>query len=182
MRPTAGGSAGAGPPAAKEKARNAPRRAWVVLAVAAALVSGCGSTSPRAIPPTPQLVVATSAYPLAQAAALIGGAKTRVIELVPPGSDPFTFQPGPAQVAAVKGAGVFLYPGASAQPGFASTDLPPARKLDLSTSAPEPYFWLDPAAMRAEVPVIETAMEGADPANSAVFRSGARDLLKGACP
>lgn len=149
------------------------------LAVGAALVtasSGCGDSTPRAATNPASFEIVTSSYPLAQAAAFIAGGKARVTDLVPAGSNPFAFEPDPVQVSEVQRAGLFVFTGASVQPGFAPAATVAPHQVDVSSAISEPYFWLDPPAMRAAVHIIETAMENADPANAATFRSGARDL------
>ncbi|HEX4865223.1 MAG TPA: metal ABC transporter substrate-binding protein [Acidimicrobiales bacterium] len=140
------------------------------------MFSGCGVPAARPAADGPALQVVTSAYPIAQAVTLIGGGKARVIDLAPPGSNPFSFVAGQADLSQVQRARLFVFTGATVQPGFASAEAAAAQKVDLSSATSEPYFWLDPPAMRAAVQVIETAMEGADPSNARTFRTGARDL------
>ena len=137
---------------------------------------GCASSQGRPATSAPALQVVTSAYPLAQAVASIGGGKVRVTDLIPQGSNPFTFRPDPNQISDVQRAGLFVFAGSSVQPGLESLLAVAANKVDVSTATSQQYFWLDPVAMRAAIPAIETAMENADRGNAGTFRSGARDL------
>lgn len=149
------------------------------LAVGAALVaafSGCGASTTRAATKPASFEVVTTAYPLAQAAAFIAGGKARVTDLVPAGSNPFAFEPNPVQVSEVQRAALFVFTGPTVQTGFSSAASAAPHHVDVSSATSEPYFWLDPPAMRAAVQIIEAAMENADPANAPTFRSGARDL------
>ena len=149
------------------------------LAVGGAMLaasSGCGYSTPRADTNSASFEVVTSAYPLAQAAAFIAGGKAQVTDLVPAGSNPFAFEPTPVELSGVRRAGLFVFTGTAVQSGFFSAVGVASHEVDLSSVTSEPYFWLDPPAMRAAVQVLASAMESADPSNAQTFRSGARDL------
>lgn len=157
--------------------RSAPR--WFQLAaVAVAVVSwaGCGGSTQRTGSRGPILQVLTAAYPLAQAVDMIGSGKARATDLVPPGSDPFTYQPTPNQISEIQQGGLLVLAGQRAQPAVYEAGANAKQKVDASMAASEQDYWLDPAAMRQAVPSIEGAMERADPANAPAFRDGARAL------
>lgn len=139
------------------------------------VTAGCGSSSSGTLRSAPPLEVVTAAYPLAQVVGLIGEGKAHAADLVPPGADPFAFQPTAAQQAQIERADLVILAGEALQPGtYAITA--PRQKLDLGASTAEPYFWLDPAAMRQLVPIVEAAMERADPAHAGAFKAGGRAL------
>lgn len=137
--------------------------------------AGCGSSSSGTLRSAPPLEVVTAAYPLAQVVDLIGEGKAHAADLVPPGADPFAFQPTAAQQAQIERAGLVVLAGEAVQPGTYAI-VASGQKLDLGASAAEPYFWLDPAAMRQLVPIVEAAMERADPAHADAFKAGGRAL------
>ena len=118
----------------------------------------------------------TTAYPLEQAVDMIGSGKAKATDLVPPGSDPFTYEPTPTQVSEIQQASLVVLAGQAAQPAVYEAGADVKQKVDASVAASEQFYWLDPTAMRQAVPSIETAMERADPANATAFREGARAL------
>ena len=122
------------------------------------------------------LEVLTTAYPLAQAVDMIGSGRARATDLVPPGSDPFTYQPTPSQLSEIHQAALVVLAGQAAQPALYEAGANAKQKVDASVAASEQYYWLDPTAMRQAVPSIEAALERADPANARAFRDGARAL------
>jgi zinc transport system substrate-binding protein len=164
-----------GPPSERRRTRWRGSAATVAV-VAAAVSSACGPTPSGSPGSAPPLEVATAAYPVAQVVDLIGEGKAHAVDLVAPGSDPFAFEPGPGQENEVQRAGLLVLAGQGAQPGSYSLASAAKLKLDLGASASEPYFWLDPHAMREAVPVVEAAMERADPAHAGSFKAGARAL------
>lgn len=164
-------------PHARCRLRKTLRGSLAISAAVLAASSGCGASTSRAANNSASFEVVTSGYPLAQAAAFIAGGKALVTDIVPAGSNPFAFEPSPEQVSEVQRAGLFVFTGATVQPGFSSAASVAHHKVDLSSATSEPFFWLDPPAMRAAVQIIETAMEKADPADAGTFRSGERDLV-----
>jgi ABC-type Zn uptake system ZnuABC Zn-binding protein ZnuA len=107
-------------------------------------------------------------------ATVIGDGRARAVDLVPAGSDPFSYRPDATVQSRVSASALLLSTGDEVQPGFSSLDASADRISLSSTSSTD--FWLDPAAMRSAVPVIEAAMEKADPQDRSRFRSGAHDL------
>jgi zinc transport system substrate-binding protein len=107
---------------------------------------------------------------------LIGEGKAHAVDLVPSGTDPFTFQPAPSQEAEIQRATLLVSAGEAVQPGAYAGTASPKQKIDVGAVTAEPYFWLDPPAMRQVVPAIEAAMERADPRHAASFKAGARAL------
>jgi zinc transport system substrate-binding protein len=152
------------------------RRSVTITVAVATAITGCGSSQARTTPKAPTLTVVASAYPLAQAASFIGGGKVRVTDLIPSGSNPFTFSATQTGASEVNNAGLFLFAGPATQPGLASLLSAATQKLDVSGATSDPYYWLDPSSMRSAVQTIETAMEKVDPAEAGIFRSGAHDL------
>jgi zinc transport system substrate-binding protein len=119
------------------------------------------------------LHVATGLYPLAQAASLIGGSKASVSDVVPPGTNPLTYQPAGTNAAALHDAKLVVM----ARPGFQSgldAKLGPAPKARVvwlaSANRSDPYFWLNPSTMSQAVDSLASAMEAADPQAAPLFK------------
>ncbi len=143
----------------------------------AALAAGCGSgtgTSASA----PSIEVVTGLYPLAQAIEQIGGPKVTVVDVVPAGYDPRTYQLTAGQVATVRKAAVVVEANGGFQPSLtaAAAAAPATRVVDLDTTlaTTDPYVWLDPDLMQRAVSDIAAAMEAVNPPAAGQYRSGAQ--------
>jgi zinc transport system substrate-binding protein len=147
---------------------------WAVVGLTV-LAAGCGGgtgTSATA----PSIEVVTGLFPLAQAVEQIGGSKVTVVDVVPAGSDPRSYQLTASQVAAVGRAAVVLEAGRAFQPSLAAAAATAPRVVDLETAlgTSDPYVWLDPDDMQRAVSSIAAAMEAANPPAAGQYRSGAR--------
>ena len=119
------------------------------------------------------LTVVTGLWPLGQAAAEIGQANAKVVDVVPPGSDPRTWTLTAAAAAQVRHAGVVLEIGGGFQPSFeaaAATAAPVVRLLPPGGATP--YVWLNPFTMEQAARTIAAAMQRADPGAASTFRTG----------
>ena len=91
----------------------------IYLMLAAAMLLSCFVSCERKAP-APQdegkLRVITTLFPLYDFARNIGGEHVRVTLLVPPGVEPHSFEPTPADVAKINGADVFVYTGPAMEP------------------------------------------------------------------
>jgi len=142
-----------------------------VLAALAVGATGCGGSTHTATAPV--LTVVTGLWPLAQAAAEIGQANVSVDDVVPPGADPRTYQLSPAGASRVRRAGVVLEVGGGFQPSFeaaAATSAHLVRVLPPATASP--YVWLNPFTMETAARTIAAALEKANPAAAATYRTG----------
>ena len=162
-------------------------RLAIGLVAVALLLSGCGSTSSSAA--EGESVVA-SFYPLAEAAARVGGDLVSVQNLTPPGVEPHDLELAPDDIEAIANAGVIVYLGGGFQPAVEDAtgdatgtvidasaslrSLPvPAGETDASLSA-DPHVWLDPTLYRQIVDEVERALSQADPAHAQTYASNAR--------
>jgi ABC-type Zn uptake system ZnuABC Zn-binding protein ZnuA len=145
------------------------RRAAVLLAVAL-VAAGCGgSTSTLS---APSITVVTGLWPLAQAAAAIGQGNVVVDDVVPAGVDPTTYSLGASARARVHSARLALEIGGGFEPSFEAA-APAARTVRLLPSAgASPYVWLNPFAMERTDRTIAAALERANPAAAATYRTG----------
>jgi len=157
------------------------------LAAAAALAALAGPA--RAAAPLP--VVATI-QPLGYLVREVGGARTSVSVLVPPGASPHTFEPQPSDVESLAGARLLVEVGgidrwarallsaASAQPerltllelpGLDPLPADPAEAREAG-SRQDPHVWLDPIRVRdVVVPAIAAKLAALDPAGRAAYET-----------
>jgi zinc transport system substrate-binding protein len=139
----------------------------VSLAVVALLAAGCaGSGATKG-----QRTVVAAFYPLAFAAAAIGGSKVHVENLTPPGAEPHDVELTPRAVGRLQGADVVIYLSHDFQPavqdavdGASGRRVDALGGLDLKHGAGEdagktdPHVWLDPVLFSRIVQRIGTAL------------------------
>jgi zinc transport system substrate-binding protein len=153
-----------------------PARILAVLTVAALLaLTGCRADSGATVK-VPPIAVVTGLYPLAQAAAQIGGPAVSVNDVVPPGSNPRSYHLTSTQVAEVHRAAIVILAGPGFQPALDAAASGAPRVLDLREvlSTDDPYVWLTPPLMARAVSAIAAALEAANPAAARQYRDGAR--------
>jgi zinc transport system substrate-binding protein len=145
------------------------RRSLVSVLAAGCVALGlasCGSTSS---PNGPDLTVVTGLWPLAQAAKAIGGRRVQVIDVIPAGTNPLTWQPSPSAIKTIESADVVLEVGAGFQPGFERAAKTNAHTMYLNgpLKIVDPYLWLSPYRMVRVARLIsyELAMVNPDGAN-----------------
>jgi zinc transport system substrate-binding protein len=127
----------------------------VLILIAAALIAGCGSGVSGG---AHRQTVVAAFYPLAYAAARIGGPAVRVENLTPSGAEPHDLELSPRAVAEIQRADVVLYLGHGFQPAvseavrgakdrvvdvLAGLPLRSARGQEAGLTA-DPHVWLDP--------------------------------------
>ena len=138
-------------------------------------MGACSSPLPKSVSDAPVLSVATGLWPLAQAASEVGGSKVVVVDVVPAGADPLTFDPDPAQARVLQGAGLVLEVGGGFQAGLerAAAGARAVTAVGTDLGASDPYVWLDPATMVRVVQDVSRAMTAANPAAGALYRRNA---------
>jgi zinc transport system substrate-binding protein len=162
-------------------------RVFLAAAVLASVASACrpdtgGSSDGR-------LQVVASAYPLAEAAARVGGDLVDVRNLTPPGVEPHDLELAPDDLETLLSADLVLYVGAGFQPavedavggasGAVVDVLDQASTLTLSQDgagsgdAVDPHVWLDPKRFGGIVALIADRLVTLDPAGAAAFRANA---------
>lgn len=147
----------------------------VALAPITAVLAGCSNSLPSSVSSAPVLSVATGLYPLADAVQIIGGAKVAVVDVVPPGTNPFTFQPSAQKKNIIRSSGLVVEVGGGFQPGLeaAATTARSTFALRPSLGVTDGYLWLDPATMQRAVRAIANAMSAADPKAGPLFKQNA---------
>jgi zinc transport system substrate-binding protein len=165
----------------------------IVAVICATLLSACQKREAEA-PVKKRLTVVTTLFPLYDFARTIGGDRADVILLLPPGIEPHTFEPKPADVMKVAKADIFVFTNEYMEPwaksflkGLPARDITvvdASKGVTLQKGAPEeehesehgeenhhhhggmdPHIWLDFANARIIVDNIASAMVDKDPGN-----------------
>lgn len=163
-------------------------KATIILIVGllggALLVTGCGGSSSAGSSPGGggrERVVA-SFYPLAYAAAVVGGARVHVENLTPPGAEPHDLEVSPGDVKDLRAARLTLLLGHGFQPQLEDAagggtdvlrllDTPGLRRL----ANGDPHVWLDPTRYALIVRRIGRALGSPAAANRLAGRLGDLD-------
>jgi zinc transport system substrate-binding protein len=162
--------------------------------------AGCGRDGAS---DSDRLEVVASFYPVAEAAARVGGDRVEVHNLTPAGTEPHDLELTPRQVDRIEDADVVLYLGQAFQPGVeelaerrdqgkvdlldhvalaegASTALEAEegsdrdRNREKHQDAEDPHFWLNPRLLAAAVDAVTEALATAAPADAETFRANAQ--------
>ena len=150
-----------------------------VLVVLTAVAAGCGSSSNVGADGQPTVVAAF--YPLAFAAAQIGGASFSVENLTPVGAEPHDLELTPSNVRSVDKASHLLYLGGGFMPALEeavsgrdgrSLDLLAGLRLRRGDGATtiDPHVWLDPVRYAAMARAIGVELGERAPARRLVER------------
>ena len=135
--------------------------------------------------------VVASFYPLYEFARQVGGDRTKVSLLVPPGQEPHDYEPAPRDIEYIAKANLLVYNGAGFEPwiekvlgSVASSQLvvvDASQSVELIAGADnqrgegpfDPHFWLDPVAAKRVVLVIRDALISIDPDGSDQYSANA---------
>ncbi|MBN1458798.1 MAG: zinc ABC transporter substrate-binding protein [Armatimonadetes bacterium] len=157
--------------------------------------SGCAGPRDRESRDAGKLVVVASIPPLADFASKVGGERVQVETLVQSGMSPHTFEPTPAQLAAVSRASVLVLNGIGLEPwaddlvgAAANPTLRVARTaegLDIidershihGETTGNPHCWLDPQCAVHQVEHLRDALVAADPDAAGVYRDNAKRFI-----
>ena len=150
------------------------------------------------------LSVVANFYPVAEAAARVGGDRVDVTNLTPAGVEPHDLELAPDDVDHLEDADIVLYLGEGFQPAVAEIAERQDDAIDLMSgidlqagasdaleaeeggdagdsdgggeapSGVDPHFWLDPTLLSTAVDEIETALSDADPADADTFAANAQ--------
>jgi zinc transport system substrate-binding protein len=152
----------------------------IFLAMGACSSGGSSANSEK-------LKVVAGFYPLAEAAAKVGGSLVNVRNLTPPGVEPHDLELTPSEIADIQDADVVLFLGHGFAPAVeqavgdargVKADL--LQGISLRQGVPEegengpvtdPHVWLDPVLYRQVVARTERALAQAQPAEAAAFQS-----------
>jgi len=179
-------------------------RALLLLAAAGlVLCAGCRRESPPEPAAAARLQVVTTLFPLYDFARVIAGGRAEVRLLLPPGSEPHTFEPKPEDILAINRASLFIYTNRYLEPW--AEDLVKGVPRDRLTvvdassglvlldaaaghdhghgameevhhdepSGKDPHIWLDLANAEAMVDTILAGFVAKDPANRNYYSANA---------
>jgi len=179
------------------------RRSSLAAGLVLILILAVWPRSALGLPATPAsaapLVVAASTPVFADLVANVGGERTAVWSVVPPGADPHTWEASPREVVRLQESDTFVYMGAYLEPFIeagawrrAASDaaipqLVLADEVALiavdqvidhgdhvhDLRGGDPHVWLDPLKTVEVVAVIETHLAGLDPAGAATYAANA---------
>jgi zinc transport system substrate-binding protein len=175
------------------------KRALLLMLLAAALLGGCSRAEQK---PSGRLQVVATLFPLYDFARIIGGDRAEVSMLLPPGTEPHSFEPRPNDIIRIGKAGLFIYTNRYMEPWAESIlkgiDLRRLQVVDAGQGASyregtsddehdhtshgshavfmDPHIWLDfgNAALMADN--ILAGFIVADPANEGYYRTQAIEL------
>jgi zinc transport system substrate-binding protein len=162
---------------ARRRTRAASAVVVAVVALAAVIGLSHGGASAGADGRT---AVVASFFPLADAAAHVGGRHVSVRNLTPPGTEPHDLDLSTRAVDELDGADLAIVLGDDFQPAVEDA----ARRRDGTTlvvfdtlrgrvHADDPHVWLDPARMVRIVEAIATRLARVDPVHASVYRTRA---------
>lgn len=152
-------------------------------------------------PPSTELKVAASFFPLYEFAKNVGGNKSEVYSFLPIGNEPHSWEPSIQQIEELKGTQLFVYNGAGMEAYLSkfmesgefpnmtfvrATDGITLLKADsaeddkeiLAQGGMDPHVWNDPILAEQEVTNIKNAMKKADPANAQYYEDNANSYIK----
>lgn len=161
----------------------------VATAIATALgAAGCARDSDQQGATADQPVrVLASFYPVAEAAARVGGDAVEVVNLTPAGTEPHDLELTPRQVDQIEDVDVVFFLGQGFQPAVEDIaerrdglsidlldDLPlEPGATDEGEGAADPHFWLDPVLFQRAVDGIEATLGEARPGRADTFAANA---------
>ena len=123
----------------------------------------------------------------------IAGGEIEVVNLVPGGSDPHLFEPGPREINKVRGAKVLFANGLHFEPwigrllkatpgvpvvAYASRDIRPRVVSENGLQTEDPHAWNSPEEVVSYVQVISVELAKAFPSRARRIRSRAKDFIK----
>jgi zinc transport system substrate-binding protein len=141
----------------------------------------CAGACGRAPKATGRVDVVASFYPLAEAAARVGGGHASVRNLTPPGAEPHDLELDAGQVAAIQDARLVIVLGFGFQPAVEKAARGRSGTVELLGRLPiaaddaqhDPHVWLDPVLMSAIVDDIAADYARVDAPNASSYRANA---------
>lgn len=143
----------------------------VALVIAVSLIlSGC-IEHPRGDIGGNKLLVVATIQPLGEFVKAVGGDRVDVMVLLPPGAEPHTFEPKPAQMKHIENSYLFVKNGAGLElwlerfssEGLKVVDSSKGVELIYLNGTPDPHIWLSPRCVMIQVENICRALIEVDP-------------------
>lgn len=162
-----------------------------MVLLAGVLVAGCSrasqenATNSKAVPAAP-VNVFVSILPQADFVQKIGGEKVRVAVMIPPGANPASYEPSPAQLKDLAHADLYLQVGnlpfeEAWMERIKSTN---SNMLVVDTSQSitivddNPHTWLSPRLVKIQAQNIYEALVEVDPQNRSQYQEGYRSFVQ----
>jgi zinc transport system substrate-binding protein len=156
------------------------------------LLSACGNNTSSeeayADGNSDRLTIAVSILPQAYFVERVGGDHVAVQVMVPPGSNPATYEPKPEQLEALSQARAYASVGVpfemtwldkfqSANPDMSMIDTRTGITLRKNGGRPDPHIWLSPRLVRTQATTIHDALVELDPAHKDDYDTGLASFL-----
>lgn len=162
------------------------------------LLVGCGSNKAKVATPdgVPKIKVVATVYPVYEFVKQVGGDKTDVVMLIPPGAEPHDWEPTAKDITRIKEAKIFAYHGSGFEPveklltkDVLGTTVPvevskgvsklvESHEDDKHGHEGDSHMWLDPLSAQQEVNNILAALTAADEKNAAYYKENAGKFNK----
>jgi len=162
------------------------------------LLVGCGSNKAKVATPdgAPKIKVVATVYPVYEFVKQVGGDKTDVVMLIPPGAEPHDWEPTAKDITRIKEAKIFAYHGSGFEPveklltkDVLGTTVPvevskgvsklvESHEDDKHGHEGDSHMWLDPLSAQQEVNNILAALTAADEKNAAYYKENAGKFNK----
>lgn len=152
--------------------------AIALVLVVSLILSGC-IEQPRVAERGDKLLVVATIQPLGEFVKAVGGDRVDVMVLLPPGAEPHTFEPTPAQMKRVEnadlcvknGAGLELWLDKFSSQGLKVVDSSEGVELIYLNGTPDPHIWLSPRCAMIQVENICRALIEVDPEGRELYES-----------
>ena len=174
----------------------------IVVILIACLSSGCVETTSDE--EDGRIPVAVTILPMKEIASAIGGDRIAVTVIVPPGTEPHTFEPTPGQIVSIAESRIFFRVGcgllpfedrlvsrlSSQNPGLLVVDLSEGIDLikgdaghehdenHLSTESADPHIWLSPTNGALMAETIARTLIAIDPEGEAIYQENLDEYQK----
>ena len=142
-------------------------------------------------PSNDKITIYTTIFPLYDFAKNVGGEYVEVINLIPTGAEPHSWEPSPQDMAKLQQADIFIYCGVGLEPWIEPVlDSFTSNKtllVDSSTGIDadntndhhaDPHLWLDPVNAQKQVNNIAEALINADPTNTDYYRQNQTNYIE----
>ncbi|MGB9901577.1 metal ABC transporter substrate-binding protein [Methanothrix sp.] len=156
--------------------------AAAVVLVTMMIISGCIEQPSK----SDKLLVVATIQPLGEFVRAVGGDRVDVTVLLPPGAEPHTFEPTPAQMKRVESADLYVKNGAGLElwldrfssEGLKVVDASEGVELIYLNGTPDPHIWLSPRSAEIQVENICRALIEVDPEGREFYENNRDAYIK----
>ena len=153
----------------------------MVLAVSL-ILSGCIEQPSK----SDKLLVVATIQPVGEFVRAVGGDRVDLMVLVPPGAEPHTFEPSPAQMKRIENADLYVKNGAGLELWLERFSSKSRRVVDSSegvdliylNGTPDPHIWLSPRCAMIQVENICRALVEIDPEGKEIYENNRDAYIK----